>query len=121
MSANGISHLASKAARAAAKLALADTKRSTLPATISDNGIVWTQQIYEPESLIIPKSVTYWAASTVVAINTYINVAGIYYKCTTAGTTGAVAPTWTHSFGYRPLNVLNTSLHSPSLGRPWGL
>jgi len=127
MSQNGISTLLPKSARAAAKLALADTKRSSSPATVSDNSVVWSLQIYEPETFIAPKATVKWQPSLVVALDTYIDVDGVFYKCTTAGTTGAIAPTWIATFGYRPLNSLVTAQIDPPRptplvqGRPWEL
>lgn len=35
-----------------------------------------------------------WAAGTTVTLGSMIQVAGFYYRCTTAGTTGSVTPTW---------------------------
>ena len=125
MAANGISTSLPKSNRANLKLALSQTIRSTAVPTVVDNGVVWTEQIYEPESLVPPQSFTYWKPGTVFTVNTYINVGGVYYKCTTGGTTGAVAPTWTHDFGYRPLHVIDTPEVNPprptplKTGRPW--
>lgn len=125
MAANGISTSLPKSNRANLKLALSQTIRSTLPATVSDNGIVWTEQIYEPNSLVPPASYTFWSASTAFALNTYIDVDGVFYKCTTAGTSGASAPTWTYYFGYRPLHTIDTPQVNPprptplNKGRPW--
>ena len=125
MAANGISTHTPKSDRANLKLALSHTIRSTLPATVSDNGVVWTEELYDPATLVPPASFTYWRASTAFTVGTYIDVDGIFYKCTTGGTTGATAPTWTHYFGYRPLNVVNQAEVNPPrptplvTGRPW--
>lgn len=125
MAANHISTSLPKSNRANLKLALSHTIRSTLPATVSDNSVVWTEELYDPKTYNPPQSVTVWPASKTVALNTYIDVNGIFYKCTTAGTTGAVAPTWVHYFGYRPLNVVNSAEINPprptplAKGRPW--
>jgi hypothetical protein len=127
MSANGISTSLPKSNRANLKLALSQTIRSTVPATVSDSGVVWTEQIYDPTTLVPPASFTYWKASTHFALNIYIDVNGVFYKCTTAGTSGAAAPTWTRYFGYRPLNVIDTPEVNPprptplAAGRPWDL
>ena len=125
MASNGISTHLPKSERAALKLALAATERSTVPPTVADNSVVWTQQIYTPESLNPPHSATIWKASTVFALNTYIDVNGVYYKCTTAGTTGSSVPAWTESFGYRPLHTVDNNQIAPPRptplvqGRPW--
>lgn len=125
MASNGISTSLPASNRANLKLALSHTIRSTLPATVLDNGVVWTEQIYEPTTLVPPATFTYWHPSTGYTLNTFIDVNGIFYKCTTAGTTGATAPIWTHYFGYRPLNVVNQAEVNPPrptplvTGRPW--
>lgn len=125
MAANGISTSTPLSNRANLKLSLSQTIRSTLPATVADNSVVWTEEIYNPSTYNPPQPVTYWYPSSTVTLNTYINVNGIFYKCTTAGTTGAIAPTWVHYFGYRPLNVINQAEVNPprpiplATGRPW--
>ena len=115
MSANGISHLASKADRKAAKLALADAARSAALPTIVSGGTTWQFQVFEPTTF------RDWKVSTAYLLNEYVRVPsnGWFYKCTVAGTTAAAEPVWPSNFDPRPLNILDTNLVAPTLGRPW--
>lgn len=115
MSANGISHLANKADRRAAKLALADATRSAALPTVVSGGTTWQFQVYEPATY------TDWKVSTAYLQNVFVRVPsnGWFYKCTVAGTTAANEPVWPADFGPRQLNVLNVALVAPTQGRPW--
>lgn len=115
MALNNISTLPNKADRKAAKLALADAARSAALPTIVSGGTTWQFQVFEPSTFKV------WTISTAYLLNDYVRVPsnGYFYKCTVAGTTAAAEPVWPTNYDYRPLNVLNTGLVAPTLGRPW--
>jgi hypothetical protein len=115
MSSNGISHLVDKADRRTAKLALADAARSAALPMVVSGGTTWQFQVF------VPTTFRDWKVSTAYLLNEYVRVPsnGHYYKCTVAGTTAAAEPVWPTNYDHRPLNVLNTGLVAPTLGRPW--
>ena len=125
MALNGISTMPSKAARKAAKLALAKSERIVPPPTVVSGSTTWEFQVYVPTTFNPPATVTEWKIATTYALNTYVHVpsTGWYYKCIAAGTTGTSEPIWPNHFASRPLHDLMPNPQQLPLvtGRPWQL